>query len=331
MILRFATPWALALLPLAAVAAWVFARRQSRWDARLPLPRVSLAAPIGTSVWTRVERMRPVVRGAILGLAIVALARPQSGARQETVFSEGVDIVIALDISGSMRCEDFKPRNRLEVARDTVAAFVDGRPSDRLGLVAFSAIATTRCPPTIDHEMLRQLLDGVDFTPPEEDGTAIGLGLATAVNRLRTSPAKSKVVVLVTDGRNNRGQLGPEDAAAAAKALGVRVYTVGVGTEGEAPYPIETPFGRRYQMVRQDLDEDLLRRIAVTTDGRYFRATDGEGLKRVFATIDSLEKVRIESHVRVLYTEKFPLVLLPAVVLLLGEGALAATRLRRIP
>ena len=329
---RFATPWALALLPLALGAGWALARRRSRWDARLPLPRTSDLGGISPTFWARLDRARPLARGVALALAVVALARPQSGSRQETVFTEGVDIVVALDVSGSMRCEDFQPQNRLEVARETVGHFVEGRPSDRIGLVAFSAIASTRCPPTTDHAMLRQLLEGVDFAPREDDGTAIGLGLATAVHRLRTSPAKSRVAVLVTDGRNNRGQVGPEDAAEAARALGVRVYTVGVGTEGEAPYPIDGGlFGRRYVMVREDLDEDLLRRIASATGGRYFRARDREGLARVFATIDDLEKVRIESRVRVLYTELFHLALLPAALLLAGEAALAGTRLRRIP
>lgn len=332
MTLRFAAPWILALLPLAAAAGWMLARRRSRWDARLPLPRAADLEGIGATAWTRLEAARPWARGIALSLVVVALARPQSGSRQETVFTEGVDIVVALDVSGSMRCEDFQPRNRLEVARSTVGDFVEGRPTDRIGLVTFSAIAATRCPPTVDHEMLRQLLEGVDFTAPEDDGTAIGLGLATAVNRLRTSPAKSKVAVLVTDGRNNRGHVAPEDAAEAARAVGVRVYTVGVGTEGEAPYPIEDGLlGKRYVMVREDLDEDLLRRIASVTDGRYFRATDPEGLRRVFDTIDGLEKVRIESRVRVLYTELFPWAFLPAAILLGCEALLAGTRLRRIP
>jgi Ca-activated chloride channel homolog len=329
---RFAAPWALVLLPAAVAAAWWMARGRTLRSARLPLPGASGLSALAMSPWVRVDRALPWVRGAVLVLLVAALARPQSGAREETVNTEGVDIVVALDISGSMRCEDFRPLNRLGVAKRTVGEFADGRETDRIGLVVFSAVATTRCPLTLDRAMLESFLDDVDFTPQEEDGTAIGLGLATAVNRLRTSPARSKVVVLVTDGRNNRGQIGPEAAAEAARALGVRVYTVGVGTEGEAPYPAyDGPLGKKYVMLREDLDEPLLKRVATTTGGAYFRATDPEALRQVFAKIDALEKTRIESRVRVLYTELFPLALLPAGLLFLGEALLAATRLRRIP
>ncbi len=329
---RFASPWLLLLLPLAAGAAWRLDRRRRRAGARLRLPRTEALGRLGGSVWVRVDRALPWARGLALALVVVALARPQSGSREETVSTRGIDIVVALDISGSMRCEDFRPMNRLEVARRTVRAFVEGRPSDRIGLVVFAGISTTRCPLTLDHEMLEQFLGQVDFTPENEDGTAIGMGLATAVNRLRTSQARSKVVVLVTDGRNNRGQIGPEAAAEAARALGIRVYTVGVGTEGEAPYPVaQGLLGKRYVMVREDLDEDLLRSIAAKTGGRYYRATDAEALRSVFSTIDALETTRIESRVRILYDERFPLALLPAGAILALEGLLAATRLRRVP
>lgn len=329
---RLASPWFLLLLPAVAAAVWWSARRRGRGGPRLPLPAAAGLATLGSTRWVRLERALPWGRGIALTLTVLALARPQSGAREETVTSEGIDIVVALDISGSMRCEDFRPKNRLAVAKGTVADFVAGREADRIGLVTFAGIATTRCPLTVDHEMLRAFLEEVNFTPEEEDGTAIGMGLATAVNRLRGSKAKSRVIVLVTDGRNNRGQIGPDTAAAAAQALGVRVYAVGVGTEGEAPYPVENGlFGKRYVMVREDLDEPLLRKIATSTDGRYFRATDPEGLRRIFRDIDALEKSRIESRVRVLYTEHFQRALVPAGVLLLLEGLLAATRLRRIP
>lgn len=330
--IRFGTPWALALLPVAVAAAWWMARARTRGAARLRLPGAEGLSGMSRSGWTVVDRALPWVRGAVLVLLVLALARPQTGAREETVHSEGVDIVVALDISGSMRCEDFRPLNRLGVAKRTVAEFVNGRENDRIGLVVFSAVATTRCPLTLDHGMLESFLDDVDFTAQEDDGTAIGLGLATAVNRLRSSPARSKVVVLVTDGRNNRGQIGPEAAAAAAAALGVRTYTVGVGSVGEAPYPVyDGTFGKRYVMLREDLDEPLLWKVAETTGGAYFRATDPEALRQVFAKIDSLEKTRIESRVRILYTEMFPLALVPAGLLFLLEALLSATRLRRIP
>ena len=214
------------------------------------------------------------------------------------------------------------------MARQTIQRFIEGRAADRLGLVVFAALATTRCPLTLDHAMLSQFLDQVDFAPRDQDGTAMGMGLATAVNRLRRSPAESKVVVLVTDGVNNTGQIGPAAAAEAARALGVKVYVIGVGSEGEARVPV----GRgRYVLQRVELDEPLLQEIARKTGGQYFRATDAEALTTVFQTIDGLEKSEIESRVRVLYRELFPFVLLPAVVLLLLERLLLGTRLRRIP
>jgi Ca-activated chloride channel family protein len=280
----------------------------------------------------RLEKLLPWMRAVALILGIVALARPQSGAREETVSTYGVDIVVALDVSGSMRCEDERPLDRLEVARRRIAAFIEGRPSDRLGLVVFASLASTRSPLTLDHEMLQRFVQELDFAPAGEDRTAMGMGLATAVNRLRHSTARSKVAVLVTDGRNNLGQISPEAAAAAAKALGVRVYTIGVGSEGEVVCPVDRgPLGRGYMTTQADLDEPLLRGIANETSGRYFRATDAEGMHEAFATIDKLEKTEVQSKVRVLYSELFPLALFPAGVLLALELLLAATRLRRIP
>ena len=327
---RFAAPWVLALFPVLLSAGWWMARRRGRADARLALPGAAIRLRLRSSPWIRLERLLPVLRVVVLALMLIALARPQAGSRLESVSTEGVDIVVALDNSGSMRAEDFQPKNRLEVAKQTVAEFVDGRPHDRIGLVVFAGLATTRCPVTLDREMLAQFLDGVQITE-DDQGTAIGMGLATAVNRLRDSSAKSRLALLVTDGRNNAGQLGPEAAAAAARALGIKVYTIGVGTEGEAPYPVDGPLGRRYVSIRVDLDEPLLTRIAESTQGQYFRATDAEGLRRIFKTIDELEKTEIQSKVRVLYTELFPTVLLPAIVLLLLERLAAGTRLRRIP
>jgi Ca-activated chloride channel family protein len=329
---RFAAPWILTLLPLAPLVAWALARRRKRSDARLALPRAGIRLKLSGSPWVALERALPWVRGLVLLLLIASLARPQAGSRIESVSTHGVDIVVALDISGSMRAEDFRPKNRLEVAKRTVERFVGGRGTDRIGLVVFAALATTRCPLTLDHEMLQQFLDEVDFAPRDQDGTALGMGLATAVNRLRQSTARSKVVVLVTDGVNNKGEIGPQAAAEAARALGVRVYTIGVGGEGQAPVPVDYgPLGVQYVMQDVELDEGLLQEIAAKTDGRYFRATDAEGLQEVFDTIDALEKTRIESRVRVLYSELFPYLLLPAVGLFLLERLLVGTRLKRIP
>lgn len=328
---RFAEPWFLALVP--AVLAWTAyaVGRRTTGMARLPLPDAGRTFPGARSGWTRLEPMLPWLRALALVLIVVALARPQSGSTSETVVSHGVDVVVALDVSDSMRALDFQPLNRLEVARKTLDEFVARRDRDRIGLVVFGTYATTRCPLTLDHDLLRGLLREVDFAGDEEGGTAIGMGLATAVQRLRTSDAKSRVVVLLTDGRNNRGQIGPEAAAEAARALGVRVYTIGVGTEGEVPVPVQTPVGERYVMQRIDLDETLLRGVADQTDGMYFRVTDPEALRSTLERIDQLETSEIESKVRVLYAETFPFALGPALVLLGIEWLLGATRLRRIP
>ena len=330
---RFASPWLLALAPLVLALVWAALRRRSRADSRVMLPLAGSRLQLGRSGWVRLEAGLPWLRGLVLLLFVVALARPQGGERIVNQSTLGVDIVVALDVSGSMRAEDFQPKNRLAVARRTVEGFVGSRASDRIGLVVFAALATTRCPLTLDHQMLLQFLEEIDFAPQDQDGTAIGLGLATAVNRLRDSEAKSKVVVLVTDGvDNNQGQIGPRAAAAAAEALGVKIYTIGVGTQGEAPVPVDLGRqGRRYVMQRVELDEALLTEIAELTDGLYFRATDAEGLETIFETIDELEKVEIESRERTLYSEWFPYVLFPAVGLLLLERLLVSTRLRRLP
>jgi Ca-activated chloride channel family protein len=325
---RFAGAWALALLPPVLAAAWLLARRRRRGDARLMLPSAGLHMRRAISPWQRLEPLLPWLRALALSLLVLALARPQSGTRIETISTFGVDIVIALDVSSSMSAEDFRPRNRLEVAKKTVERFVAGRPNDRLGLVVFAALAVTRCPLTQDHAVLEQFLAEVGFAPTDQDGTALGMGLAAAVNRLRESDARSRVVVLVTDGRNNQGQIGPEAAAEAARSLGIKVYPVGVGTEGEAPVPIG---GGRYVLQKIELDEPLLRRVAERTGGEYFRATDADALARVFSRIDELETTEIESRVRLLYAELFHLALLPGLLILALERLVQATRLRRIP
>ena len=329
---RLATPWALALLPLAGLAIWWLYRRARRGDARLEVSTIATMAGIAPSPWERLTRVLPWLRGAAIALAVMALARPQAGSSTTTVSTEGVDIVVALDVSGSMRCEDERPRPRLAVAKECLGRFVDGRPSDRIGLVTFATLAATRCPLTLDHDMLRDFVHTVDFAPAGEDQTAIGMGLGTALNRLRTSRAKSKVVVLLTDGKNNAGQVGPEAAAEAARTLGIKLYTIGVGSRGPVPCLVETQEGEKvYVRVEADIDEELLRRMAESTGGRSFRATDGEGLAQAFREIDALEKTSMESRVRVLYTEKFALALAPAGLVLGLEMLLAATRLRRIP
>lgn len=233
-----------------------------------------------------------VLRSVAVGALIVALARPQSSLSWENSTTEGIDIIIASDISGSMLSEDFKP-NRLEAGKNIAIDFIKNRPDDRIGLVIFSGESFLQCPLTIDHDVLINLFTDVK-NGMIEDGTAIGMGLATAVNHLKDSQAKSKVVILLTDGVNTTGSIPPLTAAEIAKQFGIRVYTVGVGTMGYAPYPVQTPFGGiEYQRVPVQIDEKTLSQIASSTGGKYFRATDNDKLKEIYDQIDKLEKAKI--------------------------------------
>jgi Ca-activated chloride channel family protein len=225
-------------------------------------------------------------------MVIVIIARPQSTDNWQNISTEGIDIMLAMDISGSMLARDFTP-DRLEAAKNVATEFITGRPTDRIGLVIFSGESFTQCPLTTDHAVLINLMREMQ-SGMIEDGTAIGLGLATAINRIKESDATSKVIILLTDGVNNRGEIAPLTAAEIAQTLGLRVYTIGVGTRGMAPYPVQTPAGTRYQNMPVEIDEDVLQQIAGMTGGKYFRATDNESLKRIYEEIDSLEKSRID-------------------------------------
>ena len=227
-----------------------------------------------------------------LSLLVVALARPQSSNSWSNVTTKGIDIVIALDISSSMLAMDFSP-NRIEAAKDVAIQFISGRTNDRIGLVVFSGESFTQCPLTTDRATVINLFKGIE-SGMIEDGTAIGNGLATAVSRLKESDAISKVVILLTDGENNRGEIAPVTAAELAKTYGIRVYTVGVGTIGMAPYPIQTPFGVQVQDVEVKIDEVTMEKIAATTDGKYFRATNNNKLAEIYQEIDKLEKSKID-------------------------------------
>ncbi len=332
MTFRFAAPTAgLACALLLAVLVWrlVRARRQR---ASLVFPMTAPLRAMPRSVAVRLRHVPMALRVAGLVLLVVAFARPQTGRHEEEVLTEGIDIALAVDISGSMKTEDFKPKNRLEVAKDVVAQFVRGRRNDLIGLVVFAANAYTRCPLTLDYGVLIDLLSQVDITPREEDGTAIGMGLATAVSRLKDARGKSKVIILLTDGRNNRGQIDPLSGARLAQALGIKVYTIGVGTEGEAPYPIDDPIlGRRYINVQADIDEETLQQIAAATSGQYFRATDAQALKQIFTTIDRMERTELKVRGYTRHTEQFAWFLYPGALLILLEVSLAGTVLRTIP
>jgi len=278
------------------------------------------------------ERLRHIpfaVRLIAIGLLIIALARPQSFSSGENVTTEGIDIAMVLDISGSMLAEDFKP-NRLEAAKNVIDNFVEGRTSDRIGLVIFSREAFTQCPLTIDYNVLRNLLLDIR-SGMIEDGTAIGNAIANGVNRLKESDAKSRIIILLTDGVNNAGEVDPISAAEIAKAFGIRIYTIGVGTRGEAPYPVQTPFGTRYQMVPVEIDEEMLQKISGLTDGQYFRATNNRALVEIYEKIDKLEKTKIEITSYKNASEKYHSWLWGGLILLLVELGLSRTLLRKLP
>jgi Ca-activated chloride channel family protein len=305
---------------------------QRRGRSSLRFSDLSMFARIRPALSLRFRHFPFALRVLCLTLLIVALARPQAGHTEEEVLTEGIDIILVLDNSGSMAAEDFKPKNRLHVAKETVALFVKGRQADRIGLVSFAEKSYTRCPLTLDYPVLDALLQEVELAPRTEDGTAIGMGLATAVNRLKESKAKSRVIVLLTDGRNNRGAIDPETGAALAQALGIKIYTIGVGTKGEAPYPIDDPvFGKRYVYLPADIDEDTLKGIAARTGGLYFRATDTKSLQEIFQQIDAMEKSQIKVKKYTRYKELFPFFLIPAALLFLTEVTLSESRLRRLP
>lgn len=327
---RFAYPWvAIALLVVPALIYLHYRLREKR-----PTLLYSDLRPLNTlrpSMWARLSALPFILRMLALTLVLVALARPQAGARSEEVLTEGVDILLAIDISSSMKTEDFKPRNRLHVAKEVVADFIRSRLHDRIGMVVFAARALTKCPLTIDHDILQTLLEDVQIGAIE-DGTAIGTAIATSVNRLKDSKAESRIIILLTDGVNNRGEIDPLTAAELAKTFGIKIYTVGAGRDGFAPYPFEDPiYGTVYQEVMVEIDEKTLQDIAQLTDGKYFRATDAQSLVEVYREIDELEKTEIEQREYVQYTELAPYFMAVALGLLLTESLLSRTRLARIP
>ncbi len=263
-------------------------------------------------------------------LCILALARPQVREVTQERYAEGLDIVLVLDTSTSMRAEDFRP-NRFEAAREVASEFIDGRISDRIGLIVFAAKAYTQAPLTLDYQFLQRMLAEVEVGVIQ-DGTAIGTALATAVNRLKDTVAESKVIILLTDGQNNRGEIDPVTASEVAATLGVRIYAIGVGTYGEAPFVVDRPFGgRQRQMVPVEIDEDMLRSISQGTGGRYFRATNEEALREIYTQIGELEKTEIETRIYTDYEERYIRFLFPGLILVLLEILLSTTLLRRFP
>ncbi len=312
------------LLLIPALVGWyIYRLHKSR--AALVISTAKHFDNTGKSVKVYLRHLPFALRMLTLALAIIALARPQSTNIQRNVTTEGIDIVLSLDVSGSMLARDFKP-DRLEAAKSLGINFISGRANDRIGLVIFAGESFTLCPLTTDRATLINQFKAVDIGVLE-DGTAIGSGLATAISRLKDSDAKSKVIILLTDGVNNRGEIAPMTAAEMAKTFGIRVYTIGVGTYGTAPYPVQTPFGTRYQDVQVEIDEDLLKGIAQMTGGEYFRATNNKALEQVYQKIDQLEKSKIEVNEYAKREEKYRGWLMAAFILLLLEFVLSRTYL----
>ncbi|MEP6729655.1 MAG: VWA domain-containing protein [bacterium] len=299
--LQFSSPWWLLLLLLLPVW-WFVARR--RTPAAIVFSRVSTLAK-GPRAGRGLARALAVLRNLALASGIVALARPRSGAHAETSTSEGINIVVAFDISSSMLALDFQPQNRLEVARAKIKQFVAQRTSDRIGIVAFSGEALTQVPLTTDYPVVQAALDNLQ--PGQlEDGTAIGTAIATAANRLKDAPGRSRVLILLTDGVNNRGSIDPRTAAKAAAAFGIKIYGIGVGTEGMAPVPVGRGlFGLRYEMQRVEIDDALLTDVSKATGGRYFRARDPAALQSITEQINVLERTPVHSRTYVRYSELF--------------------------
>ena len=327
--MAFAEPgwlWLMLLVPVVGVWTW----RRARREGGLRFSNVASAHAAPKTLWARMGLLPPLLRMGVLALGILALARPQERNVTRERFAEGVDIMMVLDTSTSMRAQDFRP-NRFEAARQVGEEFIRGRVSDRVGLIVFAAKAYTQAPLTLDYDFLLSMLREVEVGVIE-DGTAIGTALAMAVNRLKDTEAKSKVVILLTDGQNNRGELSPETAADVAATMGVRVYAIGVGAEGEAPFVIDHPFaGRQRRMVPVEIDEKMLQAVADKTGGKYFRATNNEALREIYREIGELEKTKIEERTYTDYDERYAAFLWPAFGLLLLELLLTNTRLRRLP
>jgi len=320
--LEFGAPWVLLLLLL--LPTWWMWRRRRRPPA-IVFSRVGVLAN-GPRAGRAIAATLLVARNLVLAGMVIALARPRSAGRAEQSTTEGINIVVAFDISSSMLAEDFQPQNRLEVARDKVKQFIGMRSSDRIGVVAFSGEALTQVPLTTDYPVVMAAVDNLQ--PGQlEDGTAIGTAIATAANRLRDAPGSSRVMVLLTDGVNNRGSIDPRTAAQAAAAFGVKIYTIGVGTEGMAPVPVgRGVFGLRYENRPVEIDDALLTEVARRTGGRYFRARDAAALQRITEEIDRLERTPVRTRIYTRYSELYRWPLSIALLALALELSIAAWR-----
>lgn len=327
---RFEDPWNLLLLFALPALVYVYWRHGARLTGTMRHSNVSFLRRSDVGRTGRYRHVLITLRLLALAAVIMAFARPQTGITSENIVAEGVDIVLVMDVSSSMLAEDLQP-NRVEAAKAVAVEFVGQRRNDRIGLVVFAGEAFTQAPLTLDYSVVTDLLVQMEVGMIE-DGTAVGMGLATAVKRLQAGEAESKVVVLLTDGRSNRGEIGPITAAGMAQALGVKVYTVGAGTHGRARVPVDNGLlGRRYANVQADVDEPTLREIADLTGGRYFRATDRDSLAAIYQEINELETTKIEVQNFTRYGELFHIPLAAGLMLLVLEVGLGQTVLRKLP
>ncbi len=327
--LVFANPQFLYLLALLPVIVAFHIWKSRRGSVSVRISTMNPFSALGRPFRWYIREMLFVLRLIVLGLLIIVLARPQSANEWEQVNSEGIDIVMCIDASGSMQARDFNP-DRLEASKELASRFISGRQGDRFGIVVFSAESFTQCPLTTDKATVLNLMNELKFGMIE-DGTAIGMGLATSVNRLKESRAKSKVVILLTDGVNNRGMISPLTAADIAQQYNIRVYTIGVGSMGTAPMPVNTAFGTRLQDVRVEIDEDVLQKIADKTGGEYFRATDNAKLAEIYKEIDKLEKTILDVQKFSKRKDEYFLWLLAAAIILFVEIIIRAVFLKNTP
>ena len=332
-LIHFETPEWLLLLLLLPLLVYRYAVQDRREKGSIRFSDLGVLKEVKPTFLTRLRHALIAFKVLGLGCLVVAMARPQVGRATREMSAEGVDIMLTLDVSSSMELNDLDEgqKTRLQVAKDVVADFIKGRDSDRLGMVVFAGESFTQCPLTLDYDILLDFLDGIQIADESWDGTAIGMALINACNRLRDSEAKSKVVILLTDGVNNKGEIDPLTAADVAAAVGIRVYTIGVGSDGTIRRPIQGVFGTRYQTLQVEIDEEILKEVAARTEGKYYRATSEEKLEEIYREIGELETTQIKTQVHVDYSDRFAYFLWPGLLFLVGEMILANTRFRRIP
>jgi len=316
---------------IVSIMIWHALRRRHLKAATVKYSDVRIVSRAVRSRRQKYRFILPLLRILAVCLFVVAFARPRSGTEKREITSEGIDIMLALDVSSSMQAEDFKPHNRLYVAKEELKKFVSKRVNDRIGLVVFARHSFTQCPLTVDYGVLIQFVDQIDFGIIE-DGTAIGMAIANGVNRLRESDSKSKVMILLTDGDNNAGEIDPVTAASLAEAFDIKIYTIGVGKTGNAMFPVSDPiFGKRYVYQPTRIDEKTLRQIAEATGGQYFRARSGDELEAIYASIDKLEKTEIKVSAHIQYRELFHYFVYAGLLLLVLEMILSNTLFRKLP